>query len=840
MVYRPLLWLAAAMAAGISADRVLFPEGSPGALAGWWLASAAAVGGALRARRRGLHGGLLGGVRGGRLAEFLTLAAVASLGGSWHYWQWNVAPGGDLGRYVGDEPAPACVEAVLVEPIRVAPPASGNPLRALPAEEMSEATLRLARIRDGEEWRVAAGECRLRIRGAWREAVVGDTLHIFARMGIQPAPLNPGQRDWREFERANGRRSELYVPDPGCVTIVERAAWWSPGAALDRARQYCERSLAAYVGKRDEPLALAVMLGARDKLDDATITAFLETGAIHFLVVSGSNLAMLAGIVWTLSRWAGLSVRGQQLATVTSAVAYTALVGAEPPMVRATILAAAAAASLTFGRRGTAGNLLGGAGLAVMALGPSEIFRGGTQLSFLSVGVLSLVAQRLSRRRPSDPLDRLLREAESWPMKLARIVGWTAVAMIAASLAVWLATTPLAGRQFHIVTPAAVLITPLIWPLIGVALAATFGALAFGAVTPAIGHVLGTVCGECLHGADAIVKWAQGFSGSHFYTAGPAGWWLAGCYGAAAAWVLVPRWRPRWQWQVSAALLWAAAGYGLAGAGRVKPDELRCTFLAVGHGTCAVLELPSGQTVMYDAGSLGSPEQAAETIAAFLWSRGISRIDQLVLSHADVDHYNAVPGLVERFDIGVVYWSPLMFDPISNEGRLEAGQYLREYLQSQDTPTRFVWSGDRLPTVDDETTLEVLHPPRDGVAGRDNANSILLSVEYAGRRLLLPGDLEGAGIELVMTDPPLDCDVLLAPHHGSEQSDPPGFAAWCSPEEVVMSGRRPTRTLASMASYEESGARVWHTAYSGAVTCLIRPAVVPEISPFQFIENRSR
>ena len=83
--------------------------------------------------------------------------------------------------------------------------------------------------------------------------------------------------------------------------------------------------------------------------------------------------------------------------------------------------------------------------------------------------------------------------------------------------------------------------------------------------------------------------------------------------------------------------------------------------------------------------------------------------------------------------------------------------------------------------------------------GRDNANSILLPVEYAGRRILLPGDLESPGIERVMADPPLDCDVLLAPHHGSEQSDPPGFAAWSSPEWVVMSGRRPTRTLTSIA-----------------------------------------
>lgn len=105
--------------------------------------------------------------------------------------------------------------------------------------------------------------------------------------------------------------------------------------------------------------------------------------------------------------------------------------------------------------------------------------------------------------------------------------------------------------------------------------------------------------------------------------------------------------------------------------------------------------------------------------------------------------------------------------------------------------------------------------------GRDNANSLLLTVEFAGRRTLLTGDLESPGIERVISDPPLDCDVLLAPHHGSPLSDPPGFAAWTTPEWVVMSGGLPERTLLAQLSYQRSGAAVAHTEVHGAVTCLI-------------------
>jgi competence protein ComEC len=61
-----------------------------------------------------------------------------------------------------------------------------------------------------------------------------------------------------------------------------------------------------------------------------------------------------------------------------------------------------------------------------------------------------------------------------------------------------------------------------------------------------------------------------------------------------------------------------------------------------------------------------------------------------------------------------------------------------------------------------------------GLPASDNANCVVLSVEYAGRRILLTGDLEPPGMELVMNEPRQHYDVLLAPHHGSGSSRPAG------------------------------------------------------------------
>jgi competence protein ComEC len=150
------------------------------------------------------------------------------------------------------------------------------------------------------------------------------------------------------------------------------------------------------------------------------------------------------------------------------------------------------------------------------------------------------------------------------------------------------------------------------------------------------------------------------------------------------------------------------------------------------------------------------------------------------------------------------------------DGRGRALEALRGALEWSAVPLRTVWGGDRLRAAGD-ARLEVLHPPRRGVLGSDNANSIVLAIEYRGRRILLTGDLEPPGLGDVLAELPLDCDAVLAPHHGSAASDPPGFAAWSTPEWAIVSGGRADRAPEVDAAYRAHGCRVLHTAQCGAV-----------------------
>jgi len=806
MPYRPLLLVAMAVGLGIAADRYAGSAISGGVFL-WWAIGALSIAGCFVFRRHGKT----------RTLTCTLLLAALCVGGAWHHLRWNYFSADDLARFSREDAQPVCLEAVVTGRTKHSPAPARNPLRAMPARPRSDTLVRVLRIRDGTDWRDVSGDCRLRVASELIDLKAGDRLHVFARFKRQMPALNPGQYDWALAERGADRHCELFCVEPECVSVVDSGASSPLGRWLGAAASRCEDQLARYVGVDESGLALAVLLGARQRLDEGVMKSFLKTGTVHLLVVSGLHVGLLAWAVCLIFQAGAMPRRWAVVLTALLVIAYAMIAGGRPPVVRATILVLMGLTALTVGRVPAVKIVLAAAALAVLAYNPSELFRGGTQLSFLCVAALATYGYYADKRRLVDPLTRVIRDYEKWYLKVRRWFSSRFANLFAVSLVIWIVAAPLVAFHFHIATPVGILITPLIWPLVASALVSGLGICTIGWVLPPMASLLGWVCSWCLGMTERVVEIAEQLSFGHQYVPGPAIWWLLVFYGAMTLIMIVPRLQVGWKPLTSLAALWVAIGLATATT-RDNDDQLRCTFLAMGHGTCVVLELPGGQTLLYDAGSLGSPEGASQTIAGYLWSQGITHLDAVVLSHADVDHYNAMPGLLERFDVGVVYVSPLMFDAWANEGQLDAPEFLRATLEEAKIPLREVWMNDRLRVAHADLEIEVLHPPRAGMLGRDNANSILLNIQFAGHSILLPGDLESPGIESVMADSPLDCDILLAPHHGSRHSDPPGFAAWCTPDWVVVSGPRvsPEQQFTA-ASYQQVGAKVLHTANVGAV-----------------------
>ncbi|MCO6458746.1 MAG: ComEC/Rec2 family competence protein [Pirellulaceae bacterium] len=809
--HQPLLWTCLATGLGVVLDRQTGPglpvwiaAGAVGAgwyVCLWWL-------GWRRASAVGL------------------LLAAGSVAAAWHHVDWRLFGDDDLGRAARPDARPVVLEAIILESPRRAPvaeiPGAGG------AEERWRTAVRVKQVRDGAVWRPASGLARLTGSGAPPKLAAGDRVRVFGQLqAVSPAD-NPGAVDYALLARGQRRLCLIRASHVGAVELRARSTAWSASRYLHWLRGHCHALLRRHVGPARCELAATLLLGIRDELPGERTESFLMTGTMHVLAISGLHVGLLIGGLWWVARWLTLPRVMTLLLVVGFALFYAALSGLRPPVMRAALLVAAWCEARLLQRPAAALNTLAGSALVLIVMRPSVVFETGAQLSFLAVA--TLVGWRFGSWRTvaADPLRQLVDQARPWPVRWLRRSLATWVRLWWRGVVVWLVSLPLVLARFHVLSLSGVLLNAVLWPPLVVSLFAGLLTMLVGGLVPGLGWLCGRVCDGGLWCLETMVDLAGRVPGGHHWLPGPPTWFLLLFYTVWATCVLLPRrdaesaaGAPGWPvafsaWRTALLLVLAAASVVVSPALRSweyrRADRpLRVTFLAMGHGTSVLCEFSDGRTLLYDAGSLGDPAGAARTIAQALWARGLLRVDQLVISHADADHYNAVPELLGRFAVGQVWVAPTLLR------RTDEGTWaLRRGIGATGVPVRCLVAGDRRQMAE-RTWLAVLHPPPDGVAGSDNANSLVLRITHQGRSVLLTGDIEGNGLEAMLNLPPLACDVLLAPHHGSRHSRPDDVLRWARPRFLVISGGR-TDSLEQMRRITgwERG-RVLHTAQGGAV-----------------------
>jgi len=801
--YQPLVLIACALAAGMAVDRWL---ALPATL--WWAIASVLL----------LSWWFIRRGRREAIASTVLLLAIAGLGGAWHHDRWSLFADDEVGRMVGERIRPLVLEGVALHSPRWSPAPTPTALRTVPKGDETELMLYVTRVRDRQVWRPASGRAFLDIDGHLLGVRAGDRVRVMALASQPMKPLNPGEFDYAAYERSRRVLCRLRGLFPESIIVVERGGP-SIRRLISDLRQSGDALLRRDIGGPRATLASAILLGAREQLDPDRNEGFLVTGTIHVLSISGLHVGILAFAFWQMFR-SGLLPRAPALVmAMLLTIAYAILTDAQPPVVRATILVVVMCLARLLHQRALGFNTLALAALVVLALQPSSLFQTGPQLSFLSVAAMILASPLINPSRSYDPLDHLIASTRPWPIRAARHCGQVVGRVWLTGAVVWIATMPLVWLSYHLISPVALLLNLLIWIPMTVAMLSGFATLVFGWLLPPVGWLAGWICDGSLALIEQSVEATRDLWSSHLWLPAPPAWWVVVFYLLLAAIALLPVLRSRTFVLVSAAALWFAVAIVLADRPATVADgnetAMACTFVSVGHGTSALIETSSGRTLLYDAGHLGSPLGAVRPVSEVLWSRGIRHLDAVVISHADSDHFNGLPELAKRFSIGHVYVSPVMFEETQ-----PAVVELRRSLEAQGLQFETISGGDRL-SLDDNTVAEVLHPPRRGVIGSDNANSIVLAVTCAGRRVLLPGDLESPGFEDLVAEEPLRSDVVMAPHHGSRRSDPAGFSLWSKPSYVVISGSRDVEDEAEIRavefSYQSRGAEVFHTQIDGCV-----------------------
>ena len=710
--------------------------------------------------------------------------AVIATGSFWHHGRWNWFAPREIAAFCEAKAVPVCVRGRILGEPKHAEKVDDSLFDSMPKNARTKFRFAPMHIRNGTRWEQVAGSSTLIVYADIDHIQFGDEVEVIGKLRAIGQPTSPGQFDFQNFSRSKGQLTAIHVMYPDAVTITKRAARFSNAALLSTTRQYLDCLIQTHVGSGQAGFASAVLLGNREQLSANQREKFLVTGTAHLLAISGLHVGILAGLFLVLYRFGLLPRRWALLSTIMFVLFYVWLVEFRPPVLRAAVLLILFCVGRLVGRSGSEFNLIALAGVVVLIINPMDLFQLGPQLSFLAFATLVVFKDWIFPPQSQDPIDRLIWKSRSKAKRMLDYFGKVIGQMVLVSTLIWLIGLPLVAANFHLVTPAAILVNPLVVFPLAFALFAGLGVCVFGGTFPFIADFFGWICGVCLRLVSTTIQDASEISGAYWWTSGPTTISLLAFYSLLCAVVLfLPKRKERTiivAWLILIVCSWMFPFQLDKFLDRHFQREARCTYLDVGHGSSVLIETSGGQTMLYDAGSLTSERFAANTVSNLLWSNQIEHIDAIVISHADLDHFNAIPTLVKRFSVGVVYVGLPM-----TESSSESVGELFAILSNHGIPIRTLTRDDRV-VMDGESNMKVLLPPEFGTGGGDNSNSVVLQLELSGYRTLLPGDLEKSGMLILLKQKRLDCDIVMMPHHGSKNSQPVDFLKWSTPESAIV------------------------------------------------------
>lgn len=234
--------------------------------------------------------------------------------------------------------------------------------------------------------------------------------------------------------------------------------------------------------------------------------------------------------------------------------------------------------------------------------------------------------------------------------------------------------------------------------------------------------------------------------------------------------------------------------------------KITVTFLDVGQGDAAFIELPNGKTMLVDAG----PADAADTVVQVIQQKGYTKVDYLVATHPHADHIGGMRQVVHTFDIGEIYMP---------KAATNTKTYEKLLTEISDKGLRIKSAKAGMIICEG---VEILAP--NAVKYEElNNYSVVLRVTNGAHRFLLMGDAETLSETEILNagfDPA--ADVVKVGHHGSGTSSGNDFVSAVHAKYAVFSVGKGNsynhpHTFV-VTKWQNAGANIYRTDETGTVT----------------------
>ena len=244
----------------------------------------------------------------------------------------------------------------------------------------------------------------------------------------------------------------------------------------------------------------------------------------------------------------------------------------------------------------------------------------------------------------------------------------------------------------------------------------------------------------------------------------------------------------------------------------VAQGNMTVHFIDVGQGDSILIQLPSRQNMLIDAGD----NDKGEVVIDYLKKQGVTRIDYLVGTHPHADHIGGMDDVIDEFAIGEIYMPKVTHTTKTYMDVLEA-------IDKKNLKIKATKTGMTIPLED--VKAEILAP--DGEMKSDNLNdySIVIKLTYGETVFLLQGDAEKkteANILASGTD--IKADVIKLGHHGSSTSSTTKYIEAVDPDYAVITLAKDNKYghphKEVMTLMDEKGITVYRTDEDGTIVVI--------------------
>ena len=565
---------------------------------------------------------------------------------------------------------------------------------------------------------------------------IGDCVRVVGTWEHLRAPRNPGAFDSSRWHELRGIFSQVRVSHPADAQVAREHRGFSFRRMAAEARQWIIGALTRGLEPESPQahLIVAMTLGDTRPLDESLLEDFRGTGTFHLFSVSGLHVGMLGLLLWMVLRTFRLNPRAAAGLIIPALFFYALMTGWKPASVRAATMAGFVLAGLMLGRPPVVLNSLCAAAFFILLADPRQLFNPGFQLSFGVVFALVLLAPPLEKALRNavapDPLipQQIYHRAERW--RAAAANGFAPLAAVA--VASWIGSTPLTMVYFHLISWAAVPANMVCVPLAFCVMAVAMMSVATGWLWPWLGVIFNNT------------NWALASL-------------LLGVVQSVASWP------------------WSFVFVGPP----LPRGTLQLTVMDFGAGAAQVVEA-GGRSWLFDSGPL---REFDRTLRPFLRSRGIGRLDGLVLSHGDAAHVGAAGEVTRYFRPQIIAASPL-----ADRSPTRRSLFTQWQAEGQGIA---VWRAGDFHVLAPGLQARVLYPPPEIISDVADDKAMVVALEFGRWRILLLADAGPATEAWLVTHAreSLRADVVIKGAHRSGVAMSEEFLDGISPRLVIATQR---------------------------------------------------